>query len=135
MEGKRGQGQRRKLVVSVEEVEHELDPKDTTQFEPSHAQDLPNMVMMGNLHEAPLLYLLQRRLKNGDIYTWAGDVLISLNPYSPIASLYQVLTMPLPLPLPGLDLPRRQAHHRGEPACLRYLEARAAGIRAPSYHL
>ena len=102
MEGKRGQGQRRKLVVSVEEVEHELDPKDTTQFEPSHAQDLPNMVMMGNLHEAPLLYLLQRRLKNGDIYTWAGDVLISLNPYSPIASLYQVLTMPLPpYPCPG----------------------------------
>ena len=89
-------------MVSVEEVEHELDPKDTTQFEPSHAQDLPNMVMMGNLHEAPLLYLLQRRLKNGDIYTWAGDVLISLNPYSPIASLYQVLTMPLPpYPCPG----------------------------------
>ena len=90
VEGKRGQGQRRKLVVSVEEVEHEIDPKEATQFEPSHAQDLPNMVMMGNLHEAPLLYLLQRRLKNGDIYTWAGDVLISLNPYSPIASLYQV---------------------------------------------
>ncbi len=52
VEGKRGQGQRRKLVVTVEEVEHEIDPKEATQFEPSHAQDLPNMVMMGNLHEA-----------------------------------------------------------------------------------
>ena len=30
------------------------------------------MVMMGNLHEAPLLYLLQRRLKDGRIYTWAA---------------------------------------------------------------
>ena len=38
IEGKRGQGQRRKLVVTIEEVEHEIDPKDTTQFEPSHAQ-------------------------------------------------------------------------------------------------
>ena len=54
MEGKRGQGQRRKLVVKVEEVEHEIDPKEATQFEPSHAQDLPNMVMMGNLHEVSL---------------------------------------------------------------------------------
>ena len=50
------------------------------------------MVMMGNLHEAPLLYLLQRRLKEGKIYTWAGDVLISLNPYSDISELYQVAT-------------------------------------------
>ena len=41
-------------------MEHEIDPKEATQFEPSHAQDLPNMVLMGNLHEAPLLYLLQR---------------------------------------------------------------------------
>ena len=54
VEGKRGQGQRRKLVVKVEEVEHEIDPKEATQFEPSHAQDLPNMVMMGNLHEVRL---------------------------------------------------------------------------------
>ena len=74
----------------VEETEHEIDPKSVTQFEPSHAQDLPNMVLMGNLHEAPLLYLLQRRLKAGRIYTWAGDVLISLNPYASVADLYQV---------------------------------------------
>ena len=90
IEGKRGAGQRRKLVVTVEEVEHEIDPKDTTHFEPSHAQDLPNMVAMSNLHEAPLLYLLQRRLKSGNIYTWAGDVLLSLNPYASVANLYQV---------------------------------------------
>ena len=44
--------------------------KDVTPFEPSHARDLPNMVQMQNLHEAPLLYLLQRRLKDGRIYTW-----------------------------------------------------------------
>ena len=88
--GRRGVGQRRKLVVSVDETEHEIDPKSVTQFEPSHAQDLPNMVMMGNLHEAPLLYLLQRRLKDGRIYTWAGDVLISQNPYASVDNLYNL---------------------------------------------
>jgi myosin-5 len=92
VQGRRGVGHRRKLVVTVEEAEHEIDPKSVTQFEPSHAQDLPNMVLMGNLHEAPLLYLLQRRLKAGRIYTWAGDVLISLNPYASVADLYQVST-------------------------------------------
>jgi myosin heavy subunit len=38
--------------------------------------------MVHVLHEAPLLYMLQRRLRDGRIYTWAGDVLLSLNPYS-----------------------------------------------------
>ena len=52
---------------------------------------IPHMqVHMQNLHEAPLLFLLQRRLKEGRIYTWAGDVLISLNPYAFIPELYQL---------------------------------------------
>ena len=43
---------KRKLVVSVEGEDHLFDTKEITQFEPSHAQDLPNMVHMQNLHEA-----------------------------------------------------------------------------------
>ena len=58
------------------------------------------MVMMHNLHEAPLLYLLQRRLKDGKIYTWAGDVLLALNPYHRIPELYQVGSF-LPPPPPS----------------------------------
>ena len=77
---------KRKAVVSVDGMEHDFEPKDLTEFEPSHARDLPNMVMMQNLHEAPLLYLLRRRLKDGRIYTWAGDVLLALNPYQRIQS-------------------------------------------------
>ena len=72
---------KRKLIVTVDGDEHACDAKDVTPFEPAHARDLPNMVQMQNLHEAPLLFLLQRRLKDGKIYTWAGDVLLSLNPY------------------------------------------------------
>jgi hypothetical protein len=37
---------KRKIVVAVEGEEHDFEPKELTQFEPSHAQDLPNMVMM-----------------------------------------------------------------------------------------
>ena len=106
---------KRKVVVLVEKVEHDFDAKDLTQFEPSHARDLPNMVMMQNLHEAPLLYLLQRRLKEGRIYTWAGDVLISLNPY---ASLPSSPPRGAPSSPPWLDMwqvcahPRAIQHHR-----------------------
>ena len=83
---------KRKVVVSVNDLgeDHDFEPGALTQFEPSHARDLPNMVMMQNLHEAPLLHLLQRRLKEGRIYTWAGDVLISLNPYARIPELYAI---------------------------------------------
>lgn len=81
---------KRKAVVSVDGMEHDFEPKDLTEFEPSHARDLPNMVMMQNLHEAPLLYLLRRRLKDGRIYTWAGDVLLALNPYQRIPELYEI---------------------------------------------
>ena len=43
--------------------------------------------------------------RQGRIYTWAGDVLISLNPYARIDNLYQVrqLTSAHPDPNPDLD--------------------------------
>ena len=59
-------------ILQVDGEEQAVEPKDVTQFEPSHAQDLPNMVHMHNLHEAPMLYLLQRRLRNG-AYSSAYD--------------------------------------------------------------
>lgn len=53
------------------------------EIDPSHDADLPDVVSMNNLHEAPLLHLLRRRLVDSQqIYTWAGqDILISVNPY------------------------------------------------------
>ena len=36
---------------------------------------------MADLHEAPLLGLLRRRWMGGDVYTAAGNVLISINPH------------------------------------------------------
>lgn len=46
---------------------------------------------LNSLHEAALLSLLHTRFGNDDIYTYTGDVLISVNPYKTIPLLY---TMP-----------------------------------------
>jgi len=45
---------------------------------------------MNNLHEAPLLHLLLRRYRDDEIYTFTGDVLISINPYKTLPHLYEV---------------------------------------------
>ena len=57
---------------------------------------------MDNLHEAPLVHLLQRRFTADQIYTYTGDILISVNPYKPIGGLYR-------LP-PGPEAVRDPAH-------------------------
>ena len=43
-----------------------------------------------NLRAAPLLDLLRRRYKTDDIYTFTGDILISINPYKFIPGLYAI---------------------------------------------
>lgn len=45
---------------------------------------------LNNLHEAALLSLLHTRFANDDIYTYTGDVLISVNPYKTIPLLYSM---------------------------------------------
>ena len=46
----------------------------------THLEDLPDAARMNDLHEAPLLALLERRYNVGSIYTYTGDILISINP-------------------------------------------------------
>eukprot|EP01031_Cornospumella_fuschlensis_P030971 gene30971-37434_t len=54
----------------------------------THLQDLDNLCLLNDMHEAPLLDLLRRRFFEKKIYTFTGDVLISINPYEIITSLY-----------------------------------------------
>ncbi|TYZ59134.1 hypothetical protein PybrP1_000059, partial [[Pythium] brassicae (nom. inval.)] len=61
---------------------------DVHPFDPSHALDLDNISEMDNLHQAPLLDLLRRRYLEDRIYTYTGDILISINPYKNIPMLY-----------------------------------------------
>ena len=50
----------------------------TARWAASHATDHDDVGTMDDLHEAPLLELLRRRFDASRIYTWSGDVLISV---------------------------------------------------------
>ncbi len=55
----------------------------------THLLNLDDLCEMSNLHEAPLLDILRRRVAVDDIYTSTGSVLISINPYKRIEGLYE----------------------------------------------
>ena len=59
------------------------------EFDQSHLLDLNDLCDMKNLHQGPLLHILRRRWLQDLIYTYAGDILISINPYKVISALYE----------------------------------------------
>lgn len=63
----------------------------------THLLDHDNICAMQMLHEAPLLHLLKSRYKSEKHYTFAADVLVSVNPYKPIISNYGAPIMYLDL--------------------------------------
>lgn len=58
-------------------------------FDSSHFNDVNDLCELNYLHEAPLLFTLKKRFFQDKIYTNAGDVLISINPYKKIEGLYE----------------------------------------------
>ncbi len=57
---------------------HVVKASETHACDPSHLEDLDDVSLLNNLHEAPLLNLLKRRYKQDKIYTWTGEILISI---------------------------------------------------------
>ena len=68
----------------------EFEEADAHPFDPSHEINHPNLADMDDMHEAPLVHLLQRRFAADEIYTFTGDILISVNPYKPTHGLYRL---------------------------------------------
>ena len=68
----------------------EFQEADAHPFDPSHEVNHSNLADMDDMHEAPLVHLLQRRFAADEIYTFTGDILISVNPYKPIHGLYRL---------------------------------------------
>ncbi|CAM9937799.1 unnamed protein product, partial [Discosporangium mesarthrocarpum] len=77
-------------VPGVYEQAFQVPRKDTRVWDPSHSLYLEDAAKLNALHEAALLSLLHTRFCNDDIYTYTGDVLISVNPYKTIPLLYQM---------------------------------------------
>ena len=61
---------------------------DVQYLDGTHLDDLDDLCLMNNLHEAPLLNMLKRRFMKSNIYSAAGNILISVNPYRLISGLY-----------------------------------------------
>lgn len=69
--------------------------EDVHPFDESHSFDLDDVAKVNNLHEAPLLDMLSRRYDMDKIYTYAANVLISINPYKHIPFLYDIGDAPV----------------------------------------
>nr|XP_028596564.1 unconventional myosin-X-like isoform X2 [Podarcis muralis] len=54
----------------------------------SSMEGVEDMSMLGDLHEAAILLNLHQRYQQDHIYTNIGSILVSVNPYKPIAGLY-----------------------------------------------
>lgn len=78
-----------KALVLLDGKLTEVPLAKTAEFDPSHLKDLADLCDMNNLHEAPLFDTIRRRYLADNIYTNAGNILISVNPYKAIVGLYE----------------------------------------------
>ena len=67
-----------------------IDRSVCQQYDNSHGVDQPDIGNMNNLASGPLLDTLRRRYHEDKIYTWTGKILISINPYFTIPTLYDI---------------------------------------------
>ena len=76
-------------VLSIEDkILRTLQKLASTPADASHLHDVDDLCAMNNLHEAPLLQMLKSRYFVNNIYTYIGNILISLNPYVVVPGLY-----------------------------------------------
>ncbi|CAI5704463.1 unnamed protein product [Peronospora effusa] len=81
-------GEKLHVLLPDADTEEQFTFEQVHPYDPTHSFDLTNVAEMDNLHEAPLLDLLRRRYLEDKIYTYTGDILISINPYKNIPMLY-----------------------------------------------
>ena len=67
-----------------------VPPEHTHTCDPTHLTNQEDIANMNNMHEGPLLHLLKLRYLADEIYTFTGDILISMNPYMRIDGLYDI---------------------------------------------
>ncbi|TMW63387.1 hypothetical protein Poli38472_002328 [Pythium oligandrum] len=81
-------GEKLHVLLPEDDNEQQFPVDQVHPYDPTHSLNLENIAEMDNLHQAPLLDLLRRRYLEDLIYTYTGDILISINPYKNIPMLY-----------------------------------------------
>ncbi len=80
--------QRQATVATREGAEKAVPESQLIPFDMSHTAELDDLCDMNNLHEAPLLDTLAKRISKDRMYTSASNILISINPYRNIPRLF-----------------------------------------------
>ena len=80
------------LTISFQDADlTELEIKDTEHVFPDDGEidfNVPDLTTLASLNEATLLEALERRFQEDAIYTFTGTVLLAINPFKEIKSLY-----------------------------------------------
>ncbi|XP_069898312.1 unconventional myosin-X isoform X2 [Dipodomys merriami] len=64
-----------------------------TSMHPINEEGVDDMASLTELHGGSIMYNLFQRYKRNQIYTYIGSIIASVNPYRPIAGLYERATM------------------------------------------
>lgn len=64
-----------------------------TAMHPMNENGVDDMASLTELHGGSIMYNLFQRYKRNQIYTYIGSIIASVNPYQPIAGLYERATM------------------------------------------
>ena len=80
-----------KYKFTLRQAESRLNPRQVLEskgFLPSADSTPQDLCNISSPSPSSLLRVLRKRFESQEIYTWAGPVLVSLNPYCQIANLY-----------------------------------------------
>ncbi|XP_023607970.1 unconventional myosin-X isoform X4 [Myotis lucifugus] len=64
-----------------------------TAMHPMNEEGVEDMATLTELHGGSIMHNLHQRYKRDQIYTYIGSIIASVNPYKPIAGLYERATM------------------------------------------